>query len=201
MPDRACRAVSAETLPRARDNSIGCDQRATACLQWTTKCQPPLTNRGHPTPPQGLSVFPLGERLPLVGPVDSSRPTRVSVHDVVTLGEAFSLGRTEDYRECSVSSFSAKEDNTESDDTMAKPRMDPSAIVGEFLEEQSGVLREGLGGSRRTKRSWRPSCGRRRSHERGKPSFQHLTRPRLLPRETRSPERRVSWAGSDQSWA
>lgn len=35
----------------------------------------------------------------------------------------------------SVSSFSAKKDNTEGDDTMAKPRMDLSAFVGKLLEE------------------------------------------------------------------
>jgi hypothetical protein len=45
----------------------------------------------------------------------------------------------------SVSSFSAKKDNTEGDDTMAKPRMDLSAFVGKLLEEQDGdVLREGI---------------------------------------------------------
>ena len=45
----------------------------------------------------------------------------------------------------SVSSFSAKKDNTEDDDTMAKPRMDLSAFVGKLLEEQDGdVLREGI---------------------------------------------------------
>jgi transposase-like protein len=44
-----------------------------------------------------------------------------------------------------VSSFSAKKDNTEGDDTMAKPRMDLSAFVGKLLEEQDGdVLREGI---------------------------------------------------------
>ena len=47
----------------------------------------------------------------------------------------------------SVSSFSAKKDNTEGNDTMAKPRMDLSAFVGKLLEEQDGdVLREGIRG-------------------------------------------------------
>jgi hypothetical protein len=42
-------------------------------------------------------------------------------------------------------SFSAKKDNTERDDTMAKPTMDLSAAVGKLLEEQDGdVLREGI---------------------------------------------------------